>query len=969
MSNHIFFPIDYSYFVQQYKENFSIEFEKDEEEFTYPINIMSNPFFEIDSILSDILELELPNDAAKKNSLIMQAPDEIIDFSTLDFSLLISLKKLSPQLKKEIELKEKFGLEKFSKSYFLTKFQMILPIFIRCSNDEVTKKEYIETISLILREFPDHPIATVLRILIYSRMILISKNPNEIKFNLENSLIKINLLIQTLCENERKGQDEELITNIFPFLLPKVTEIVYAASFFSFDNSNDTEPTKFHLYQLLGQFFVLIASNYPPSFCKTGFQTFSKYFSRIGSDETIESKNYPDYSFIIKFPHLVEPNVVSTCVTDLLNSFGLLSYLGLNLNGKKDQVYGVLIKLMHWNQSFCRSAARSLINLSRFPFFKNAINEFKQDLESSERDNLAATLYLLMSSYNYTEDFVRFELKSKISSILIEKTNIGANSSKRKHLDGFQKLIQSNTTNITSIFEAAQLVNGLSIQYCNEDNQNLADLALILHGNQFLRCLETFLTEYIQKKTFLDLKFAQPFIVLASRYIQIRSLIVSNTNIEYLGISIEMILNLYSAILLAGPLLTHKKQQFTTLSSDLYISRSIISNSISKNCPRFLFIASEFVNTKRMSLLDPFLLFLSDYFSFNSFDPNLYIDICDNLVEFTKIALLTESVIICNSLINMLVELCEKASYEILDSLISMIIKQLELQFKNYTKSKEEPRNSAKILYIIREISSKPKGKLCIIFNSSSLVLCDVLHSILQDREIASSNKELTIVDLQTVTNLMSPALTVSRDLDFILRCGSELLPNYWLENIITAICFILNIDMANSLNDDVLINAIIALRYSCENPFIVNILKEVSTFRLNINELDKKAKVFKKREFYIPLLELTNAIAKVDSEYAFELIGLSSNQKTLCKPNIKDEKISGEIYNMFRKGVTVNKYPKMLLSAIQKHYNKTKDSYNDEKLKRYSNPLPPNSTTNYMGDLPKDFYEEYSETAYKKKK
>lgn len=975
MLDHLFFPIDNSFYIKQYKDTLNLEFGIENDDETYPINIIDNKFFNIDTIITEIFSPNLTDNTSKKNTLILQAPDELIDFSTLDLSKLTSLSKLSSQLKNEIELKKKFGLDDFSQINFFTKFKMILPLFIRCPIEEMSKKEFINPVSLIMHEFPDHLLTTILRLLIYARTILISKNPLEIKFNLENALVKINSLILNLCEKEIQNKDDGLLINIFPFLLPKVTEIVCAASMFSFDASTGTEPTKYHLYNLLGQFFIIIASNYPPSFENTGWQTFSKYFSRIGDDELIESKTYPDYSFILKYPNLVEPNIVACCVTDLLNSFNLLSYLGLNLpQNKKAQVYAVLIKLLHWNQSFGRSAARSLINLYRYPIFKNAMNEFKQDLESPELSNLVITLYELMIAYNFTEDIVRFELKNKLSSTILEQTQNGVSLSKKKLLNGFQKLFVNDTTKISSIFEAAQIVNGIAIQYCTDDNHNLADLALIMHENQFLHCLEEFLNNYIKDRTFLDLKFAQPFIVLASRYVQIRSKIVSLTDTKYLGISIELILNLYSSILLSGPALNTKKQQFTTLSADLYVGRSIIAQSIQKNCPRFIVLASEYLKSKRMSLLEPYLFLLSDYFTFTSFDTELLKDLNDNLVDFFNISLTTESTILSKALIKIVTKLCEKSPLELLNDLIASIIKQLQTQMDNYLSVKEAPRNSTKIIYIISQISSTPHGKIFINSNSEISNLFGRLNEILKDKTIATDNKYLTIFSLQLITNLICPAITLNKDLDFILRCGSELPPSHLLENCISGLCSLLNFDPDDSdIEDEIYINAIRALRYGCENPFIVKIfndnIKHTQKFSLNINKLEKETNVIKNPDFYITLLELANVIAKFHSNFAFKLIGLSNDDKILCKSYLREEKVAGELYNLKKKGTKVKNFPKILFGAIQKNYNKNKKEYNDEKLKIYSNPLPPDSTTAYMSDLPKEFYEKYIECSYKKKR
>ncbi|KAK8860530.1 hypothetical protein M9Y10_012195 [Tritrichomonas musculus] len=978
MSDHIFFPFDNSSHVQKYKEDLLNHPEFKTNDFTpaFPFNIMHNPYFNIDEIISSILRSKTSENSIDLGSLIMQAPDELIDFSTLDFSQLASLNRLGPQLKSELELGQEFGLGDLVQIDYLTKIKNILPIFIRCSIEEISKKEYIKPVSLIMREFPDHPITTIFRILFYARMILISKNPQEIKFNLENALIQVNPLIQKLCDDQEIEFNKELITFIFPFLLPKITEIICSAVMYSFDLTIGVEPTKFNLLNLLGQYFVLIASNYPPSFEKTGWQTFSKYFSKFGSTQLIEDKNYPDYSFIIKFPHLVEPAVIACCVTDLINSFNLLSYLGLSLsNYKKMELYGVLISLIHENQSFGRSVSKSLINISRYQFYSSSFEEFKRDLSIVEPKNLAAALYGLMAAFNFDEDFAQFEMTHKLSLLISDL--ISDCHRDKLHLNGFQRLAEMNAEEIKTVFDYAHLSNALVARYCRKNDQkeiekkhiDLSELAIWLNENNFLNSLEKFLNDCIQKKSFLDFKFAQPFIVAASRYIEIKAVTLSLTNKEYLGINVDFVLNLYHSILLAGPALMTKKQNFTTLSCDLYKARSIIARSIESQCPNFLFVASEFVKTRRMSLLEPFIIFISDYLLFSaSFNSELFVSIVnDSLPYFLKAAMLTESTIVSKAVVNILTKLCQKLSLQVIDPLIVSIIEFFSSHVNKYEQSKDSAREATKVLFYLRELSSDPYGKICIVSNSKINLLCNLLNTCLA-RQMSQEVKYLTLTALELITNLLCPSITLNLNLDFILRCGSEIPPSYSTENIITAICALLNPEKADSLNDKVLIGAIRALRYGCENPFIVRILNGVPQFKLNINDFEKKTKVFQKSEFYLTLLELTYVIAKVDSDYAFELIGLAEDATILSKPELKKEKIAGDIYNLSKKDA-IKKYPEFLLSVIQKSYNSDKVKYSSEKIKSAKSPMPPNTSTSYMDELPKDFYENYFDVQYKKKK
>ncbi|OHT13737.1 hypothetical protein TRFO_16063 [Tritrichomonas foetus] len=919
---HHYFPIEESTYANKYKAELQKLHQFEELNFI-PLDISKNEFLSIDILFSKIFDDSLYNTGASPQeigNLLFYAPDSVIDFSKFDFSIQTKMNEICASLKQGLDIET-------DKEKFLDKIKIVLPLFLRCNFKQMMSTCFTNFSSYVLSAFHEHPFSKAIQIIMFSRMALISKD--DLKFNLENSLTRIIPLIKEI------EKDQEFSTLLFPIILPRVVKIISSIFPFIFDVMPNEEPTKFHNTVLLNQFFILIATIYPPALSVVNIQTINKFTSRFINGQV---EIYPSYEFVREFTHLCIPSHASYNIVLLMNSFALFSYLGIeNLSlFQKKIIYSVLIKLARGNRPASRAILRSLINISKYPIYSDAFQVFSNDL--NECDSLATTLYAQMSAYNFSSDMTHFEMNHQFTM------NFKKMSEELAHINGLQRIITLDTNGLETLFDVVRLTDGILVR---DD----ITLLLFLNNNKYISFLEVYLTKLLENEVpFLDPKFSTPFIHLATQYAVIRAKLAKPSS-NYLGMNVELLMRLYNAILLSAPRLSKKKQFFTILSSDAYLERRKFVETIRPFCPKFIKIAIYFINSRLKSLTEALVMLIADLLHFTQIDKNFFNEFRNELVSLFKSLLNTESVLVFNAISSILIDMCDSGTpYDAIQPILTPIISSFSKSVKHWQGDAQFVRTSTKIASVFQTLSATPKGKMALIYLKDPKKFVDTICICLK-RDVSVKCELLTFTVCEMLLNLLSPSITVNRDFDFEFRCATEIYDSKSISKILTSLCALIDYEKVSlKINK----SAIRTLRFACENPFIVLLLKDIP-FKLYFTEMAKND-IINDDDFSALALELASTISKIDSEFADHFIGYSQNRDCLNLPQFLEQEHPGILYDNLN-GNKIYKYPKNKLDDVQVRYRQQVGFYYHLKNNRSSSPIPPNITNQYIETIAHDFF------------
>ena len=856
-------------------------------------------------------------------TILFNAPEFLVSFKSVNLSDLTYLQSMlnSPS----------------SDSDFNDNMLFFAPLFIRVSIEQIDSDIFINYSRFIFQNFPDNPYAIALKIKIHASLIITDKK--NVRQNMENNLSKI---VSNLIKLIQTKAYYDMNTSLFPQLLPQVTEIVAISYQFLFNEGNNDKASTINTLYSLCKFFLLVATTYPPAFSTIPWQSLSKHLSQVGYNKTSE---YPDYEFASKYTHLCISSQISYNIQILLDSFALFSYQAIQNSTKfnKSLIYSVLIKLSHGHPAASRAISKSLITLSRYPFFNAAFKVITEDIQNNHE--LAVTLYAQITSFNFSKEVSTFENKYRLTEKI------------EKHMNGFQRILSLNAHNLITIFDVIRLTDGLLLQ-------DSAKFIIFLHANNYLEFLKNYLSEFMKKSISIkDMRYSQPFAHLAVQYVKIRTR-MSSPDSEYLGLDIGLILQLYRAITLSGPYLLNRSQTFSIISADLYLERRNFVKALRPFCPKFLLLAFYYVKNQAISLLESLILLISDIFIFTKTDPKFLDPIKEVLKNEISYLIQTESIYVFLAITNIYQHICENST----KSLASNFTEDLLKRFSDYTSKNDKTflRIGTKIILLLKLISFHPKVKIIILHCKESANFWNSLNKCLLVSNMGRIEHFHQII-LEFLTSILSPDISINREFDFECICATETIDNDHLEKIITTICSILEKEKPDRTPDSLYITALKTLRFACQNPFIVKIMKS-NQFKLN-SSIKTFSQNDQTSDYWINYMDIALTVAKTDSTYAKELINWNEKHEDFLNsiPFLLDEDFTNEIQHktqeletIFSQPIENLNYPSIELKKIQQKYQEQVDYIDHLKTKYYSSPIPLCTTYDFFSEIPSQLFSIY---------
>ena len=829
---------------------------------------------------------------------ILYTSSSVISFETVDFDKLFELDEIIKTVNNIVGDQKK-------KSFLEKKLGILLPLFLRCKLSEVEKDRYLDIVILANENLQNTPIGLSFVLMMLSNLIL---------KNIQNRILILNSVEKIIEAIDKIHKNEEMSVKIFPYVLPRLAEILFLTLPECFYEATDKNfGIRYKLTVLIPKLLLQIACYYPLSFKNIPIVSLMNYLLRFSENNVILA---PSYNFVMKYPDLSYHDSFASSIIALIDTFVLLYQLpignGSNTNMKRDILFSVLIKMCYNNVNYQTAAFRSLYNLSIYPMFKYIFEEFKKLIEDDNKN--AISFYLIISNNNYSKLFNKFELKHKLSSKLNINPTFGI------EIRSIEKLNQKDIDDLSTIKDLIRLTDGLLMK----SDESIFEF---VHKHQYKLKLTEYLVDFMKSfNPILDINTAIPFAKLSLDYLKLHFRMRPPMEKTALGFNVPLILCLYNNIILSSPQVVDKRCYLTPVMASLYIIRKKFAKIILQYSPHFFVIAFYYVRTDHLSLLDPLLFLLCDVLSIN---PSFYVDeIGTQLMYFINSIICTNSIVIFQVLIKILFYLGSNSA-----RLLTPLINDLIKSFK-----KNEVSRIKRIMLMFERISANPEIKICFINNER---ISDLIKSSLNTiKNFKPGNVFLLKRTCNFLMNLLSPSLTTNMTMNLYLRSASETVPYECYNSIINSLLsfFSLRNDDIYSLN-----KVLLVLRFASENIFFAKeIVKNGKLFRIQ-DFIDNEI-ITNDCDFIPVYIEFVSLISNIDADFTMKFVGYDRDPEIFKK--IDGKLLDDDYFNKLMKNFSKHKKAQLLpeLSSVQelsrdkKYHSKIFNKKNSPMMKNLSN-------------------------------